>query len=161
MKTTFIYLALVVLNFNQTGNAKNLVQQDVTKQKQEIASQLQDSSNASATTTADLQGLNSIKGIIAIDTEIFNPNSVIKTTYEKRIEEVIAENNLITQANQEPYQPIVIERTQADDFYEYNQIIENNTSNEVYPLDFEKINSSIQCSKIAVKNETTITDLKL
>ena len=161
MKTTFFYLALVAFSFNQTIEAKELNTQD-SNQIQEVASLVfEDSLKGSKVPTKKAQILESTKSIDTNDAEIFNPNAVIKTSSERSIEEVVAENVLIIESEQEVYQPIALESTIEDVINENNLIIENNTVDEVYPLDFEKINSSIQNIKLTNKKEAIIFDLKL
>lgn len=92
---------------------------------------------------------------------VFNPNSVITTTYVKTIEDMIAENKLITESQEETVQPFSLETTIEDRIAEDNQIIESTISKEFFPLDFEKINHKIQCVKVYNNNATITVDLKL
>lgn len=94
------------------------------------------------------------------DTAIFDPNSVVKTTYVKSIEDIITENKLITESQTEEVQPLLIDTTLEDKIQEGNQIIESEVTNEVFPLDFEKINHSVK--RTAEKSSAILSqDLKL
>jgi hypothetical protein len=66
---------------------------------------------------------------------------VVKSSNVKTVEEIISENNLVTESKEDVYQPITLEKTIEDSIIEFNQIIESTISNEVYPLDLEVINS--------------------
>ena len=92
---------------------------------------------------------------------IFNPSSVIKTAHVKTIEDVIAENKLITESQEEAAQPLSLETAIEDRIVEDSQIIESTISNEFFPLNFDKINSKIQCVKVYDNNATITVDLKL
>ena len=50
----------------------------------------------------------------------------------------------------ENFLPLSIERTIEDYISEENKIIESNISNEVYPLDFKKINPSVKSKKTKI-----------
>ena len=51
--------------------------------------------------------------------------------------------------------------TLEDRIAEDNLIIESTITNEYFPLDFEKINSKIQCVKVYNQDATITVDLKL
>ena len=103
------------------------------------------------------------------DQVIINPEAVIKRTYHKTIEEVIDEDNKITESNsterslfmvtekaieaiieennqiiesqnQTEVRPLYLERTIEDQIAEDNAIIESNIVTVAQPLDFETIN---------------------
>lgn len=141
MKTTFIYLGVVALSFNYTIEAKVL--------------------EGFHSSTQLIQVFTTNEGIDTSDAEIFNPNSVIITSSERRIEEVVAENILVTEFAKEVYQPIGLESTIEDVINENNMIIENESNNEVYSLNFEKIATGVQNIKVVNKNTSIINDLKL
>ncbi|MGL2964719.1 hypothetical protein ACSVH2_12930 [Flavobacterium sp. RSB2_4_14] len=161
MKTTFIYLGLVALSFNQTIVANELKEQEFNQQKEFKTEVYENILLESKKDTSEQQILYNFDESNSNESAIFDPNTVISSSYKIRVEDVIEENNLITEAKKEIFQPISLERTLEDDIYEYNQIIESNDTNEVYPLDFEKINRSIQCVKVSNNNATIIIDLKL
>lgn len=71
-----------------------------------------------------------------------NPNDTIlsDTGFWKSVEEVIAEDKLITEFREESELPLTFMVTAR--IAEDNQIIENTIPNEYYPLDFEKSNPS-------------------
>ena len=141
MKTTFIYLGVLALSFNYTIEAKVLKEFD--------------------SSTQVIQVFTTSEGIDTGDAEIFNPNSVFITSFERSIEEVVAENILVTESEQEVYQPIALESTIEDVINENNMIIENESNNEVYSLNFKKIDTLMQTKKVE-NNKTPVTsDLKL
>ncbi|HNP32348.1 MAG TPA: hypothetical protein PKN96_03555 [Flavobacterium sp.] len=141
MKTSIILLGLVALSFT-TINATN------TQAENQLAFVNQDSLNRTEVNAEN-------------NAEIFNPNSVIKSTYVKTVEDRIAENKLITESKEEVTQPLSIATTIEDRIAEDNQIIESTISKEVYPLDFEKINAKMQCVKVYNNNAIINVDLKL
>ena len=161
MKTTIIYLGLVALSFTNTIAANELKQQTFDKQ-QELTAVVPENILQENGLIAKNQEFS--KNIVAIDTNdtaIFNPSSVIKSSNVKTVEEIISENNLVTESPEDVYQPITLEKTIEESITEFNQIIESNDTNEVYPLDFEKINRSLQCIKVSNNKATVIIDLKL
>ena len=139
MKTTIIFLGLVALSFTN-ANATTEFEAQVLDQQE------------SATVVYN--------NVVADETEaaVFNPNSVI-TTYVKTVEDIIAENKVITERIDENVLPLSLETTIEDRIAEDNQIIESTISNEVYPLDFEKINRTVKSVK--VYNTAITADLKL
>lgn len=160
MKTTIIFLGLVALSFTNSNaanelNAQDLVQQDLTtisvdnvqKQSQLILVK-SETSKFSIENTGE-------------EAAIFNPASVIKSTYNKTLEEVISENKLVTDTCDDVYQPIALEMSPEDRIAERNQIVESNVDNEYYPLDFEKINRLLKNNKPANNNMAVTLDLRL
>lgn len=67
--------------------------------------------------------------------------AVISSNYVKSIEEVIEENKKITESPEEEYLPLNLGLSIEEMINLDNQIIESTISNEVYPLNFEVINS--------------------
>ena len=144
MKSTIIFLGLVALCFTN-ANATTEFETQVLDQ-QESATLIFETSN---------------EVVVETEAEIFNPASVCKTTYSKGIEDVIAENKLITENKEEPAQPFSPETTIEDRIFDDNQVIESTISNELFLLDFEKINQKIQCVKVYKTNPITRVDSKL
>jgi hypothetical protein len=144
MRTSITFLGLIALSFTN-ANAITAFETQVLDQ-QESATLIVETSNNEV---ADLT-----------DTTVFNPNSVIQSTYVKSVEEIIAENKLITQSQEDKVQPLSIQVSDEETIAEDNQIIESTVSEEVYPLNFEKINRTVK--SVRVDNNTAITvDLKL
>ncbi|MFN3969405.1 hypothetical protein [Flavobacterium sp.] len=160
MKTTIIFLGLAVLGFNNNItanelNAQDLVQQDLTTVSLDNAqkqSQLILVKNETSKFTIENTGEEVV---------IFNPASVIKSTYTKTLEDVISENKLVTDTCEDVYQPIALEMSPEDKIAERNQIVESNVNNEYYPLDFDKINRLLKINKPTNNNMAITTDLKL
>jgi hypothetical protein len=123
MKSTIIFLGLVALSFTN-ANATTEFETQVLDQ-QESATLILESSNKNEVSNE-------------IDTAIFNPASVVETTYVKTIEDEINENKLITESQDQTVQYLSSETTLEDQISEDNQIIESTITNEFYPLDFEK-----------------------
>lgn len=145
MKNSIIILGLVVLSFTN-ANATTEFETQVLDQQE------------SATLIVETSSNNEVAN--ETDTAVFNPNSVIEAAYAKTVEEVITENKLITESQEENFQPLSLVTTIEDRIAEDNQIIESTVSNEVYPLDFEKINRTVK--QVRVYNNSAITvDLKL
>ena len=161
MKTTIIFLGLVALTLTNSKATNKLESQDlnlselptinIAKNQQE--SQLLFFGKNNSNTIVDNN---------TNETTIFDPSRVITSTYKKSIEDVIADDKLITESNEEVITPIYIETTTEDKIAEQNQIIESTIRNEVYPLDFEKINQTTNGSQINNNNNAIkTTDIKL
>jgi hypothetical protein len=160
MKTTIIFLGLAALSFTNSNaanelNAQDLVQQDLAtvnvvnaQQQSQLVLVNKEVSKITFENTGE-------------EATIFNPASVIKSTYNKTLEEVIAENKLVTDTCEDVYQPIALEMSPEDRIAERNQIVESNVDNEYYPLDFEKINCLLKINKPSNNNMAITTDLKL
>ena len=161
MKTTIIYLGLVALGFTNTIAANESKEQDFDKQQEITTVVFENALQENSVVFGNQEFSKNSEESSTSDITIFDPNSVIKSSFKKTIEEIIVENKLVTETKDEDYQPISLERTLEESIAEYNQIIESNDSNEVYPLDFEKINCSVQCVKVSNKNATITIDLKL
>jgi hypothetical protein len=161
MKTTIIFLGLAALSFTNSNavnelNAQDLVQQDL-----------------STVSVGNAQQQNQLvlvnKEILKItllntreEAVVFNPTTVIKSTYTKAPDQVITEDKLVTDTcGEDIYQPISLEMSAEAKIAERNQIVESNIDNEVYPLDFEKINSLLKINKSSNNNMAATIDLKL
>lgn len=157
MKSTIIFLGLAALSFTTTQAANEFKSQDL--DQQELATVNVENTQKENQLVFVSEEIS--RETVEIDTTIFNPNSVIKSAYVKTVEDVIVENKLIIEAQEEFVQPLSIDTILEDRIAEDNQIIESTVSKAFFPLDFEKINSKIQCVK-AYNSTTTITaDLKL
>lgn len=157
MKKSIIILGLAALSFTTTQAANKLKSQDF--DQQELATV--NVENTKQESQLVLVNEEMSRETAEIDTTIFNPNSVIKSAYVKTVEDVIVESKLIIEAQEEFVQPLSIDTILDDRIAEDSQIIESTVSKAFFPLDFEKINSKIQCVK-AYNSTTTITaDLKL
>lgn len=159
MKKSIIILGLVVLTFTTAKASNEFKSQDFDQQELSIlnVANIQQENQLGSVNTELPSSYESNEN----ETTIFNPTSVIKTLYVKTIEEVIAENKLITETQEEIANPLSIETTIEDKIAEDNQIIESTISNEFFPLDFEKINNKMQSVKEYNRNTTITADLKL
>ena len=154
MKSSIIFLGLVALSFNTT-NAANAFKSANLDQQEFATISVDNNQQESKIVFAD-----SSRSIVGVDTVIFNPSSVIKTVYVKTTEELIAENNLITQNTEVEAQPLSVDFTIENQIAEDNQIIERTILNVTYPLDFEKINHNLKRIKVS-NNEAITADIKL
>jgi len=161
MKTTIIFLGVAALSFTNTIAANELKEQTFDKQQEFTAVVLENILQENGQFAKNQEFSKNIEGINTNDTAIFNPSSVVKSSNVKTMEEIISENNLVTESKEDVYQPITLEKTIEDNIVEFNQIIESTISNEVYPLDFEVINRSLQGLKVSNNKATVIIDLKL
>ncbi|MDI1317092.1 hypothetical protein [Flavobacterium sp.] len=154
MKSSIIFLGLVALSFN-TSNAANAFKLDSLDQQEFATISVDNNQQESLMVFAD-----SSRSTIGTETVIFNPSSVITTVYVKTTEELIAENNLVTQNTEAEAQPLTVDFTVENRIAEDNQIIESTISNVTCPLDFEKINYNLKRIK-AAHHEAITADIKL
>ena len=158
MKTSIIFLGLVALSFTTTKAANQFKSLDL--DQQELATlTLENTRQENRLVLVNQEPSKNNTNSINADAVIFYPTSVIKETYVKTIEDVIAENKLITECKEEIFQPFSLEKTTGDCIAEDNLIIESTISNEFFPLDFEKINHSVK--NLRVYNSAINLDLKL
>lgn len=151
MKSSIFFLGLVALSFT-TVNATTAFETQVLDQQESATVFVENTNEQSQLILAEETSNNTGDANAAV----FSPNSVIKT-YAKTTEEVVAEDKLITEHKEVAYQPIALGYTFEDRMAEDNQIIEGNISNEVFPLDFNKINCTAKINNNAVIN----ADIKL
>ncbi|WP_396195519.1 hypothetical protein [Flavobacterium sp.] len=158
MKSTIMFLGLALLTVSTTKanelQAQEVMQQEVTTITVETKQQLN-------LNLSDIISFKISKADNTGDTAIFNPETVFKTDYSKPMQEVINEDKLLTEAQEEVYQPLCLEMSVLDKIQEDNQIIESNISEEVFPLDFEKINRTAQCIKVNLNDTAIPVDVKL
>lgn len=144
MKTSIIILGLVTLSFTN-ANATTEFDTQILDQ-QESATLIVSASSHEVTNETD--------------TTIFNPSSVIESKNVKTAEVIMAEDKLITESQVEEFQPLLIDTIIDNKISENNQIIESAVSDEVYPLNFEKINRAVKSVKV-YNNAAITVDLKL
>lgn len=159
MKSTIMFLGLALLTVSTTKanelQAQEVMQQQVSTINVETQQQLN-------LHLSDIISFKIDKADNTGDTAIFNPETVFKTDYSKPIQEVVNEDKLLTEAQEEVYQPLCIEMSMLDKIQEDQQIIESTISEEVFPLDFEKINHTAQCViKLDTNNTALPVDVKL
>lgn len=154
MKSSIIFLGLVALSFN-TANAANAFKSENLDQQEFATIKVDNNQQESQMVFAD-----STRIIVGAETVIFNPSSVITTAFVKTTEELIAENNLVTENTESEVQPLSVDFELENRIGEDNQIIESTISNATYPLDFEKINRNLKSFK-AYHSEAITADLKL
>ena len=132
MKSTIIILGLVALTFTTAQAANEFKSQDLDQQE---------SATLNVENTQEQNQLAFVNEENENETTVFSPDSVIKSTYVKTVEDIITENKSITEAQEEITQPLSFETTLEDRITEDNQIIESTVSNELFPLDFDKISN--------------------
>ena len=76
------------------------------------------------------------------DTSVYEALVAFNKTYERAIEEIIAEDNLITENNDEEMYSIPSSNSNLKVILEDNKIIESDTTEEVHYLDFKIINAA-------------------
>jgi hypothetical protein len=159
MKNSILILGIALVSLTNVCNASNAINNEI--HQGSILSDYGLVSDETATVT---------KPSLKVDTEIFNPETVIvynpKTVkeiiaegdkiieytasddlefmvYEESMKEIIAQTDLVIEntVSNEVY-PLYFERTIEDEIAELEMIIESKVSNEVNPLDFKKINSN-------------------
>ena len=151
MKNSIIILGLVVLSFTNAKAANEFKSQDLDQQE---------SATLNVENTQEQNQLAFVNEENENETTVFSPDSVIKSTYVKTVEDIITENKSITEAQEEITQPLSFETTLEDRITEDNQIIESTVSNELFPLDSDKINHTVKCVNVN-KNAIKTADLKL
>jgi hypothetical protein len=153
MKSSIILLGLVVLSFTN-ANATTEFETQVLDQ--------QETATVNVENTQDENQLVFAAHEVSAEeaTEALDPQSVLKTVYTKTAEDRIAEDRSITESKEENVQPLSLGYTLEDRIAEDNQIIESQISNEVFPLDFDKINRSV-ITIINNNNALKVTELKL
>ena len=153
MKTSIIYLGLILSTLTTSNASNGLNLQDADQQNFTLLSMVNSDQNNYATTVSQKEGKIDADTTNS-DLVIFSPSTVIANTNVKTIEEIIAEDKLITENSDEAPQYLSIETTEEDKIAEQNLIIESTITDEVFPLDFERINSaskSIQINATSLK----------
>ncbi len=156
---TIITLGLVALSFNSTKAANEFKAQKLNQQVG-IEVKLDTFEQCQIVKVNTEINVNTTENN-SEDTTIFDANTVVKTNCKKTVEEIIAENKLITENQEIVEQPLSLEKNTKDYIDEDNQIIESSISSDVYPLDFEKINRSVKSDKMSNNNLAVTVDLKL
>ncbi len=128
MKSSIVYLGILATVFTSASYATANQQQQIIRL--EIA-------------TAQVQS-NPVLNKPAIPAEsvqtITQALSMMTTNYVKPVEQIIQENKLITDTPNEVYQPLTIDTSFDDRIQIDNQIIDNNQTDEVYPLNINYYN---------------------
>lgn len=153
MKTSIFYLGLILSTLTTSNASNGLNLQDADQQNFTLLSMVNSDQNNYATTVSQKEGKIDADTTNS-DLVIFSPSTVIANTNVKTIEEIIAEDKLITENSDEAPQYLSIETTEEDKIAEQNLIIESTITDEVFPLDFERINSaskSIQMNATSLK----------
>ena len=142
MKTSIIYLGVFALTVFTNCNAENVVSKELLSQNQKQITNLflVSDQNENLATTEDFK-FSLLKETTEAEEEITTSNLAI--TYTRAIEEVIAEDNLITESPEDevvvaPFDESVLKVTAED-----NKITESTKANEFNPLDFEFINQNV------------------
>lgn len=139
MKTTIIYLGVFALTVFTNCNAANGVKKELLNQNQQITNLfLVNENNENLATTEDS------KITLLKDTNVAEDiaTSRATTTYTRSIEEVIAEDNLITESPEDELQVVPFDASVLKVIEEDNKIIESTKADEFNPLDFEFINQN-------------------
>lgn len=140
MKTTIIYLGVFALTVFTTCNAENVVNKELLNQNQQITNLfLVNEKNEDLATTQDSK-ITLLKDTNVAEDEV--AASSLTTTYTRAIEEVIAEDNLITESPEEDIQVAPFDVSVLKVIAEDSKITESTKADEFNPLDFEFINQN-------------------
>ncbi|MGL2966684.1 hypothetical protein [Flavobacterium sp. XGLA_31] len=161
MKTSIIFLGLIAVTFTTNTNAANVFNTQNVNQQELVALCADSLQQENQLLIVNQQFSKETIENNGSEEVVFNPNSVITTAYAKSTAEVTAEDKLITEAKEDAIQPLCIETTLQDRIAEDNAIIESTAGNELYALDFEKINRAVKTSKVPNHNLAVSVDLKL
>jgi len=160
MKTTIIFLGLAVLNFTNGKAANELNAQDLVQQ--EVATVGVDNAQPQSQLVLVSKEISKINFENTDEKAVvFNQKAVTNSTSAKALDQVIAEDKLITGCEEELAESTLLDISFEEIITEGNQIIESNPNNEVYPLDFEKINRLLKNNKTNNNNVAVPVDLKL
>jgi hypothetical protein len=149
MKTTIIYLGVFALTVFTNCNAENVVNKELFNQKQQITNLfLVNGENENLVATTE-----DTKVALLKDTNLTEDvtTSNLTTTYAKPIEQVIAEDNLITEAPEDEVEVAAFDQSVLKVIAEDNKIIESTKADEFNPLDFKFINQNIM-PKVGIIN---------
>ena len=142
MKTTIIYLGVFALTVFTNCNAENVVKKELLSQNQQQITNLflVNEQNENLVTTIE-----DSKAVLLKDTNVADDEATlsITTTYTRVIEEVIAEDNLITESPEDDVQVAPFDASILKVIAEDNKIIESTKTDEFNPLDFEFINQNV------------------
>lgn len=155
MKTTIITLGLAVVCLTTT-NAAEFKSQDL-DQNDSITLLVRNTQEQNQLVLVSEETSNNTGD--SAEAAVFSPSSVA-SPHVKTIDEVVAENKQITESKEEIAQPLSLDYTVEDRIAEGNQIIESSISNEVFALDFEKINRNVK-PVTANSNAIKASELKL
>ena len=148
MKTSIIYLGVFALTVFTSCNAKNGLKSELFNQ-QEISTLFMGNNQESNFLISEKsqKALLEKAFVTEKDSAVFEAITAYKSTYVKSIEEVIAEDNLITENNDEEFFPLPINNKILKTIAEDIKIIESTNNEEVRPLDFKLINTTLNKTK--------------
>jgi hypothetical protein len=140
MRNSVIYLGIVVLAFSNALSAANFMNQSFNEKNQMVEFNIMKQKNELAETNSEPKVLIKEMGYyVSDDSDIINPESIIKSDYKKSQIEIIAEDNKIIESSIEDdilenKLKLTLELIRVD-----NLIIDSNPSVLYFPLDFEII----------------------
>jgi NDP-sugar pyrophosphorylase family protein len=79
--------------------------------------------------------------VYASDSTVTAPQTLIDGAFSKEMEDVIAEDQKITESTIHEDEPVLRGKTIEEVIAQDNQIIESTIAKDVYPLDFRKIDT--------------------
>ena len=129
MKSSIVYLGILATLFTSASYATATQQQTIHLELATTQQQITPILNKPAIPVDSVQ---SISHAVATMT----------TIHVKPVEQIIQENKLITDTPTELYQPLTVDTTFDYRIQIDNQIIDNNQTDEVYPLNFNYYNQS-------------------
>lgn len=144
MKTSIIYLGVFALTVFTSCNANNGLKNELFSQ-QEISTIYMENDQESNFLISEKSQKTVLENtsVTEKDSAVFEAIAAYKSTYVKSIEDVIAEDNLITENNDEEFFPLPLSNKILKTIAEDNKIIESTNTEEVRPLDFKLINTTM------------------
>lgn len=136
MKKSIIYLGVFAAMCFSTTYARNL----------ELDQQIIESEASRGATNLVSESLSKPTINLESENSVMESVETISVHYKKTIEEIIEQDQKITDYSEVLYQPLTIDTTIEDFIRINNQIIDSTINNEIYPLDFNKINEQNKIS---------------
>jgi len=154
MKTTIINLGILALTVFTNCNAENVVKKEIFNQNQQEITKLflVNEQNENLVATTEDSKITLLKDTNVADEKV--------TTYKRAIEEVIVEDNLITESPEEEVQVAPFDQSVLKVIAEDNKITESAISVEMMPLDFNFINQNVMPKIQLGINNLDKTDIK-
>lgn len=136
MKKSIIYLGILSTVLVNTLSASEII-----LDQQNIENDIVRTESKTSLALVSNSQIEKPEVVFESDSKIKEAIAVISSNYVKSIEEIIEENKKITESPEEEYLPLNLGLSIEEVIYFDNQIIESTISNDVYPLNFEVINS--------------------
>lgn len=159
MKTSLLILGIALVSFTNVCNAKNIAKESICLFQNGMFA------NDNEGVSSDEKSIIS-KPSLDIETDVFNPETVINVCNGKTEKEIIAEGDkIIENTTSDDLDFMVYEESMKDIIAQSDLIIENSVSNETFPLFNERtLEEEIAALEIIIEsketNETRPLDFK-